>query len=720
MRPDIHSEFLIGEQSQAESALWCLAMMTRFHGLSFDGNRVVHEFSLDRKSESVSITELILVARRVGLHAKSSNPSINRLPFVSLPAIATGKNGGYFILGGVKESLGQTHYLVQLPFAPSPEEWSDEKFAEEWGGQFILISSKASLIGDLARFDFSWFIPAIIKYRKQLGEVLLVSLVLQLFSLATPLFFQVVMDKVLLHNAITTLNVITVSLLVVTGFDVALNVMRTYVFAHTSSRIDVELGARLYRHLLALPLAYFEARRVGDSVARVRELEHIREFLTGNAVTLVLDIVFSVVFIAIMFFYSATLTWIVVASLPCYFVVSLVVSPLLRKQLDEKFNRGAENQAFLVESVSGVDTIKAMALEPRWIKLWDQQLAVYVRTALRANSTGIVAHNLVSLIGKLVIVAITWLGANMIIEGQLTVGQLVAFNMLSGQVANPIMRLAQMWVDFQQVGISMSRLGDILNTRTEILDSKTSLPPIKGNVALDGVTFRYKPGTSEALRKVTMTINSGETVAIIGRSGSGKSTLTKLVQRLYCPESGRVLVDGFDLALVDPASLRRQIGVVLQENTLFNRSIRDNIAVGDPGAPISSIIEAAIKSGADEFIRKLPQGYDTIIGENGTGLSGGQRQRVAIARALLTNPKILILDEATSALDYESERIIQSNMEQIRQDRTVIIVAHRLSAVRVAEKIYVMDCGEVVESGTHESLLALPNGFYANLVRMQA
>lgn len=308
----------------------------------------------------------------------------------------------------------------------------------------------------------------------------------------------------------------------------------------------------------------------------------------------------------------------------------------------------------------------------------------------------------------------------MIIEGQLTVGQLVAFNMLSGQVANPIMRLAQMWVDFQQVGISMSRLGDILNTRTEILDSKTSLPPIKGNVALDGVTFRYKPGTSEALRKVTMTINSGETVAIIGRSGSGKSTLTKLVQRLYCPESGRVLVDGFDLALVDPASLRRQIGVVLQENTLFNRSIRDNIAVGDPGAPISSIIEAAIKSGADEFIRKLPQGYDTIIGENGTGLSGGQRQRVAIARALLTNPKILILDEATSALDYESERIIQSNMEQIRQDRTVIIVAHRLSAVRVAEKIYVMDCGEVVESGTHESLLALPNGFYANLVRMQA
>ncbi|PUE49512.1 type I secretion system permease/ATPase [Limnohabitans sp. 2KL-17] len=695
----------------------CLSMMAVFHGLSMDPKRLAHEMALG--STELTTRDLVLAARKVGFHAKLHKPQLSRLHLLGLPCIVLDKWGQYFLLGAVRQEQGEQSYLIQRPGVQAPEVLLKAQFEETWAGEVTLLTSKASLVGELAKFDFSWFIPAIIKYRKQLLEVLMVSLVLQLFALATPLFFQVIMDKVLLHRVTTTLNVITIALLVVSLFDVVLNLLRTYLFAHTSYRIDVELGARLYRHLLSLPLSYFDARRVGDSVARVKALEQIREFLTGNGITLVLDLVFSVVFIAVMFFYSAPLAWVVVGSIPCYFAVSLLATPLLRRQLDEKFNRGAENQSFLVESVSSVHTIKSMALEPRWIKSWDQQLAQYVRASLQANRTGIVAQNLVSLIGKLVMILITWLGASLVMEGSMTLGQLVAFNMLSGHVSQPVMRLAQMWADFQQVGISMARLGDILNTRTEVFESNTALPALKGRVELDGVTFRYQPGASEAMRNVSMVIQPGETVAIVGRSGSGKSTTTKLIQRLYHPEAGRILIDGFDLALIDPASLRRQIGVVLQENTLFNRSVRDNIAVSDPSATMERVVYVAEMSGAHEFIRELPQGYDTVLGENGTGLSGGQRQRIAIARALLSDPRILILDEATSALDYESERIVQANMEKIRANRTVIIVAHRLSAIRSAERIYVMERGQIIESGTHQELMEHADGFYHHLVRMQ-
>jgi len=482
----------------------------------------------------------------------------------------------------------------------------------------------------------------------------------------------------------------------------------------------VELGARLFRHLLGLPLAYFQARRVGDSVARVRELENIRSFLTGNAVTLVLDLLFSVVFIAVMAYYSGWLTLIVVVSLPCYMIVSLAFTPVLRARLHEKFNRGAENQSFLVETISGIDTVKAMAVEPHWTRKWDNQLAAYVSSSLRTALVGTFASSGVSLIGKLVTVATLYVGARLVIDNQLTVGQLVAFNMLAGQVAQPVMRLAQLWTDFQQTGISVQRLGDILNTRTELASAKSALPPLAGRVTLDEVTFRYRPDGPEVLKGVSLDIAPGEVIGIVGRSGSGKSTLTKLVQRLYVPERGRVLVDGIDLALADASSLRRQIGVVLQENVLFNRSIRENIALADPGAPLEAVIHAAKLAGAHDFILELPEAYDTMVGEHGSTLSGGQRQRIAIARALMTKPRILIFDEATSALDYESERIIQNNMKAICQGRTVIIIAHRLSAVRDANRIIVMDRGLIAEAGSHSELLRHEAGHYSRLHRLQA
>lgn len=696
-----------------DTGLTCLVMLARFHQIASDPEQLAHQFK--GSGECFGETEILLAAKHIGLQAKPVRTSIDRLDRTPLPAMAVDSTGGYFILARFDAQKA----LIHDPKAERPQVVSREELLARWSGRLILFASRASMVGDMAKFDFSWFIPAVVKYRKLLGEVLLVSLALNLFALVTPLFFQVVMDKVLVHHGLTTLDVIAVGLLVVSVFEVLLSGLRSYVFAHTTSRIDVELGARLFRHLLHLPLGYFQARRVGDSVARVRELENIRAFLTGNSITVVLDVLFTVVFIGVMLFYSGWLTLVVLASLPLYFVVALLVTPLLRARLHEKFNRGAENQAFLVETVSGIDTLKSMAVEPQMQRRWDNQLASYVSAGFKSATLATLARESTNLIGKLVTVGTLWLGARLVIDGQLTVGQLVAFNMLAGRVAQPIMRLAQLWTDFQQTGISVQRLGDILNAPTEVAGAKSSLPPISGRVRFDQAHFRYRPDTQEVLKGISLDIQPGEVIGIVGRSGSGKSTLTKLIQRLYVPERGRVLIDGLDLSLVDASSLRRQIGVVLQENVLFNRTLRENIALADPGAPLEQVMAAAKLAGAHEFILELPEAYDTMVGEHGSTLSGGQRQRIAIARALMTQPRILIFDEATSALDYESERIIQNNMQVICQGRTVIVIAHRLSAVRHANRILVMDHGQIVEAGTHAELLEHEAGHYSRLHRLQ-
>lgn len=453
-------------------------------------------------------------------------------------------------------------------------------------------------------------------------------------------------------------------------------------------------------------------------MARVRELENIRSFLTGQAVTAVIDLFFSIVFIAVMCLYSVWLTLAVVISMPVYAAISMLITPVLRKRLDEKFARTADNQSFLVETVSGVETVKSMAVEPQFLRRWDNQLAGYVAAGFRVSTLGNIGQQTIQLVGKLVSLVTLYLGARFVIEGKLSVGQLVAFNMMSQHVAAPVLRLAQLWQDFQQVGISMSRLGDILNTRTELEQSRQTLPMVRGNVSFQSIRFRYCPGGPAIIDDVSLDIAAGEVVGVVGRSGSGKSTLAKLLQRLFLPEQGRVRIDGIDLALADPAWLRRQIGVVLQENRLFNRSIRENIAITDPAVALDVVIEAAKLAGAHEFISELPEGYDTLVGENGSNLSGGQRQRIAIARALVTNPRILIFDEATSALDFETEHIIQNNMKAMCEGRTVIIIAHRLSSVRRANHIIAMDKGRIVEKGTHETLLE-KRGYYAHLVALQ-
>jgi subfamily B ATP-binding cassette protein HlyB/CyaB len=702
---------------RALSELQALATIARLHQVSADPQALLHGLGKSLH-DPFTPQDLLLAAKSLGLKAKPVRSSPGRLGVTPVPALARMNDGRLVVLA---QCDGQRVLLMDPAAADGarPTVQPLAAFTAQWSGELILVTSRAALAGELAKFDFSWFIPAIVRHRRLLGEVLMISLFLQLFALISPLFFQVVMDKVLVHKGTSTLDVLAIGLLVVVLFESALTVLRSYVFSHTTSRIDVELGARLFRHLLNLPLSYFQARRVGDSVARVRELENIRSFLTGNALTLVLDLVFSTVFIAVMLFYSVKLTLIVLAALPLYLALSLGIVPILRGRLNEKFARGAENQALLVETVSGIQTVKAGALEPQIARRWDEQLAAYVSASFRTQTLAQAGHEGVNLIGKLVNVATLWFGAHAVMEGDLTVGMFVAFNMFAGRVAQPIMRIAQMWTDFQQTGLSVQRLADILNTRTEAATKGSALPRLQGAVRLDGVGFRYRPDAPPVLHDLSLDVRPGEVIGIVGRSGSGKSTLTLLLQRLHIPERGRVLVDGHDIATLDAAQLRRQIGVVLQENLLFARSVRENIAIADPAAPLEAVIQAAKMAGAHEFIAELPEGYDTRLGEHGTGLSGGQRQRIAIARALFTQPRILILDEATSALDYESEAIIQRNMRAICQGRTVFIIAHRLSAVRHCSRIIAMERGRIVEMGRHEDLVKKPQGVYARLWGMQ-
>jgi ATP-binding cassette, subfamily B, bacterial HlyB/CyaB len=707
-----------GEETSTEghidTGLQTLLLMASLHGVAADAAQLQHQYG----REPFSTQTILLAAKQLGLSAKLVRQDPARLDRAPLPAVGIDREGRYFVVGKMDTTNEPTRVLVQR-MGESPSVLSLDNFLAQWTGELIFFTSKASFAGDMAKFDFTWFIPAVVKYRKLLGEVLLISLVLQIIGLVTPMFFQVVMDKVLVNHAMKTLNVIAIGLVCATLFEAILTGIRTYVFAHTSSKIDVELGAKLFKHLLSLPISYFQARRVGDSVARIRELENIRSFLTSNAMTLVLDVMFSFIFIAVMLWYSPILTLIVVVSIPIYLGISLVFTPILRTRLNEKFNKSAENQSFLVETLSGIDTVKAMAVEPRWQQKWDKQLAAYVSAGLSTTNIGMIASGGVSLVSKLVTAAIMWLGATLVVDNKMTVGELVAFNMLAGQVSSPILRLAQLWNDFQQVGISMSRLGDILNARTEVVGQKTRIPRIAGAIEFDQVSFRYKPDAPDVIRGIQLKVRAGEVIGIVGRSGSGKSTLTKLVQRLYVPDRGRVTVDGQDIAIIDTASLRQQTGVVLQENTLFTRSIRDNIALSNPALAIETIIEAAKLAGAHEFICELPEGYDTMVGEHGTGLSGGQRQRIAIARALITNPRILIFDEATSALDYESEKIIQDNMRSICAGRTVLIIAHRLTAVREANRIVVMERGQIAEIGSHDELVQNASGIYRHLYDLQ-
>ena len=689
-----------------DTALGCLGIIAKFHDISINEEQVKHNLG---KFENINDVDILTVAKSIGLKSKLVDVRYSNLEKMVLPAIAKLKDETYIILA----KADNQKVLVLYPNQNILQIIKKDDFEEIYSGKILLFTKRYFNKGDIV-FGIKWFLPDIIKYKKALAQVLLATFTMQILGLFSLMMMQVVIDKVLVHNSYTTLDVLAIGLLIITIFECLMTMARTYVFTHTASRIDVMLGARLFRHLFSLPFRYFETRRVGDTIARVRELENIRSFLTGTPLTLLIDIMFLVVYIIVMFFYSKNLTYVVLLSIPVFALISLVVTPIFKARLEERFNTGAKQQSFLVETVTGVQTIKSFALENQIQRRFEELISNYIKSSFK---TGILSGNagaIAQSVQKIFDIVILWLGAHLVITHQMSVGSLIAFRMLSSKVSSPILRLVQIWQDFQQTSISIDRLGDIFNTKTEtnLDNTKITIPQINGDISFENVRFRYTLESSEVIRDMSFDIKAGEIIGIVGRSGSGKSTISKLIQRLYIPEFGKIKIDGIDIALADVSSLRRQIGVVLQENFLFNMTIKENICIHNPSASVEEVIEVCKIAGAHEFILELPNGYDTMVGENGTGLSGGQKQRIAIARALLTKPKILIFDEATSALDYESESIIQQNLKQICAGKTVIIIAHRLSTLKDANRIMAIDKGNLVEFGTKKELLEKQGLYY--------
>ncbi|MBE9248528.1 peptidase domain-containing ABC transporter [Dolichospermum sp. LEGE 00240] len=570
------------------------------------------------------------------------------------------------------------------------------------------------------RFGLGWFVPYLSRYRRVLIEVFIASFFVQLAALANPLVIQLIIDKVIVQNSISTLNILGVLLLAVGVFEAVLTTLRTYLFVDTTNRIDMSLGSQIIDHLLRLPLRYFDKRPVGELSTRINELENIRQFLTGTALTVVLDALFSVVYIVVMLFYSWQLTFVGLGTIPLFVVVTLIAAPTVSRQLRTKAERNAETQSYLVEVMSGIQTVKAQNIELRSRFSWQKKYAKFVAAGFKTVLTSTLANSTSQFLSKLSSLLVLWVGAYLVLQGELTLGELIAFRIISSYVTTPILRLAQIWQNFQETGLSLERLSDIVDTpqEAEIDRNNIPLPAVNGAVKYENVSFRFAASGPLQLSNVSVEFAAGKFVGIVGQSGSGKSTMMKLLLRLYDAESGRILVDGYDIAKVELYSLRRQIGVVPQDTLLFDGTVQENIALTNPDATTEEIIEAAEIAVAHEFIMTLPNGYNTRVGERGSALSGGQRQRIAIARSVLQRPKILVLDEATSALDYPTERQICLNLARAFKGNTVFFITHRLNTVSNADTIVVMDNSRMIEQGSHQELMAA-KGHYFYLYQQQ-
>ena len=657
--------------------------------------------------------QIIEVGEKLGLQIRQIITSWPELRQISFPALLHWQGETWVVAYGVKGD----HMIVGNPLNPrnTCESLPRTLVESAWNDKLWLVEPTQKQ----DKFNLKWFLPAVWRYRGLLSEVLIASLVIQLLGLATPIFTQVIIDKVMVQESLATLDVMVIAILGVAIFEAVLSILRLFIFTHTARRLDLSLSAQVFRHLLRLPLAYFEARRVGDTVARVQELENIRQFLTGTALTVVIDSIFAVVYLALMFFYSVPLTLVALVVLPLFVILTVVSTPILRHWLDESFNRSADSQSFLVETVTGIQAVKAHAAERTARQRWEGLFARYIRTDFRASTTSNISSNLGDFLTNFSALLILWFGAKLVIDNKFTVGQLVAFQMLSGRMTGPLLRLVQLWQNLQEVLLSVDRIGDILNVSPEAEPgSGAILPDLRGEVSFEQVFFRYKPNSEAILKGISFHVEPGMFVGLVGRSGSGKSTITKLLQRFYNSESGRILVDGFDVKSADLASLRQQVATVLQEDFLFNGSVQENITLGNTEVGIEQVMEATKLAVAHDFISDLPLGYDTPVGERGTSLSGGQRQRIALARLFISNAPILILDEATNALDSETEQRVINNLKVVARNRTVFFIAHRFAPLKRADLILVMEKGVILEQGTHKELLR-KEGVYSSLYKLQ-
>lgn len=694
----------------AETGLVSIEVVSKIHSVSIDMQAVQRRYFVEAE---LSREEVVRILRDHGIRSRLKKlKTIDELLKYPTPSIIISPTNEFHILIGKKDEK----FFIFDCNEKKPKEMTADEFSKFWSGEAIAVYPRFTKTEFF--LNMKWLFKEFFKHRQVFSAVITASFFIQLFGLVTPLFIQVIIDKVLAHHALTTLEVVAGAFLIVLVFDTIMNLMRNYLLYHTANKVDASLGAKVYRHLLSLPFRYFETRKVGNIIARVRELENLRQFMTNISLTVLLDTIFSVVFIVIMAVYSGYLTLIVLAIVFVIGLISFIATPMIKERLNEKFQKGAANYSFLVESITGIQTVKSLAIEGKMIKDWEKSLGEYIMSAFRLSNLGNVAVTSSQTLQKVMSLAVIYFGVSLVFDKTMSVGQLIAFQMFASQLSGPILRLVHMWQDFQQAKLSLDRIGDIINTPSEVVGGAITIKQLKGEIVSNNVSFRYTPEGPLVLDGVSFKIDAGMMVGIVGRSGSGKSTIAKLAQRLYLPIEGTIVIDGIDIRHMDPLFLRYRTGIVLQECFLFSGTIRDNIAMAAPEASMERILEVARVAGAHDFISEMPMGYDTYVEERGSSLSGGQKQRIAIARALIMNPNILIFDEATSALDYESERIIQQNLHLIRQGRTVIFIAHRLSVMRDCDMIIVIDRGKIVETGKHEALMQ-KDGLYAYLYKQQ-
>ncbi|EAQ70237.1 type I secretion system ABC transporter/ HlyB family [Synechococcus sp. RS9909] len=707
---------LIRAEGVLQETLACFQMLAQLMKLPFRRDaieKVLREMT--RRGQEPTLRLCGQIAAGLGLHVSGAHVTAAMGTRLQTPTLVPWK--GSFALVARSNQSGLT---LASPRDGIVELAPDQLEAAFPDGLDVLLLERSNATLNQS-FGPSWFWPALRRHRNVLVQVLIASFVVQLFALANPLLIQVIIDKVITQRSLDTLQVLGIALVAVTLLEGVLGSLKTFLFSETTNRIDQRLGAEVIDHLLRLPLGYFDKRPVGELGSRISELEKIRNFLTGQALTTLLDAAFSVIYIVVMLIYSWLLTLIALAVLPIQIALTLIGAPLFRRQYRQAAEANAKTQSHLVEVLTGIQTVKSQNVEMVSRFSWQELYATYINRSFEKTISGTVLNQTSQVLQKLSQLLVLWVGATLVLSGDLTLGQLIAFRIISGYVTQPLLRLSSIWQNIQELKVSFERLADVIDTpqESDSLDkAKVPLPPIEGEVRFDNLSFRFRPDMDPVLKDINLQVKAGTFVGIVGQSGSGKSTLMKLLPRLYSPDQGRILIDGYDIDKVELYSLRRQIGIVPQDPLLFSGSISENIALTQPDAGSDAIVMAAKLADAHDFIMALPSGYSTPVGERGASLSGGQRQRIAIARTLLSNPKLLVLDEATSALDYETERRVCDNLVSALQDCTVFFITHRLATVRRADLIVVMHDGVVAEIGSHDDLIKQRGRYYA-LYRQQ-
>lgn len=709
---------VIRAKGDIDGPLACFQMLAKHLRLKFRKD-VIRRVLTNQLSSAgrISMQACGAIAQMMGLQGQLAQvpaTSVNRL---KAPAMIQWQDGFAVIY-----SITEQEIVLASP-ARGLERLKPGMFAEIWGemGQILLLTAPKS--EEKEQFSFWWFVPALMEHRTVFIEVLISSFFIQVFNLVNPLMTMIIIDKVMGDRNIEALDMLAMLMLIVALFEALLSGLRTFLFVDTTNRLDIKLSSEVIDHLLRLPLNYFDNRRVGDLTGRIGELANIRNFLTGTALTVVLDAIFSVIYIAVMLALNPLMTAVALAGVPFFAVIILVNSPIIQRLLRKKAERYADSQSYLVEILNGIQTVKAQNLELRSRWEWSSRYARFMTASFNTVLTQTTASSISSFLNKLSGLALLWVGAYLVIDGNLSIGGLIAFRIIAGNVTGSLLRFVSVWQSFQEVGMSVERLRDVLDTPAEVDEedrNNIDMPEIKGQVKFEELSFRFGESGPLQLANVNLEFPENSFVGIVGLSGSGKSTLMKLLQRLYKPLSGRIFLDGYDIHKVELYSLRRQIGVVLQDTLLFNGTVQDNIALSNPDASTDEIVRAAKIAVAHDFVMNLSSGYNTVVGERGSSLSGGQRQRIAIARTVLQNPNILILDEATSALDYSSERQVCDNLAEAFKGKTVFFITHRLTTVRGADSIIMMDQGSVVEQGTHDELMALKGRYYCLYQQQEA